>query len=199
MTSLDFSRTALLLIDVQKGFSHPTHWGTTRSNPSFEQNTTMLLAAFRKTPAKIIHVAHHSLNPESALHPDFDHGEAVRFMDIATPKADGSEPVLIKNVNSGFIGTDLEGLLRRERINTLFIAGLTTDHCVSTTTRMAANLGVVNYEGEKGRVVLVGDATATYERGEWDAETVQAVQIASLRGEFAEVMSSEEVVKLLQG
>lgn len=202
MAAIDLTRTALVLIDIQSGLSHPTHWGKTRSNPCFEKNIINLLATFRNTQPKplIIHIAHHSLEPNSLLHPDSGNGKNVEFMEIATPKEDGSEPIVVKHVNSGFIGTDLEERLRKARINALFIAGLTTDHCVSTTTRMAANLGVVDYpdEGVKGRVVLVGDATATHERGKWDAETVQAVQIASLNEEFAEVLSTEEVIRLIQ-
>jgi nicotinamidase-related amidase len=133
------------------------------------------------------------------LHPTYSNGEGVRFADFANPKTDGSEPVIVKNVNSAFIGTDLEALLRRKNIDALFVVGLTTNHCVSTTTRMAANLGAVDSAKGKGRVVLIGDATATFERGSWDAETVHGVQLASLSGEFAEVMDTEAVVELLGG
>lgn len=197
--SPDLTRTALLLVDIQQGFSHPSHWGHTRSNPRFEENITKLLTAFRATSATIIHVAHHSLLPESLLHPTALNGTAVQFYAFAAPSADNSEPVIVKNVNSAFIGTDLETLLRRKSIDALFIVGLTTDHCISTTTRMAANLGVVNSAGNKGRVVLIGDATATFERGGWDAETIHSVHLASLDGEFAEVLSTEAVVELVGG
>ena len=45
---------------------------------------------------------------------------------------------------------------------------------------------------------LVGDATATFEKGDWDAETVQAVHLASLKGEFAEIWSTEEVLRWIR-
>lgn len=77
------------------------------------------------------------------------------------------------------------------------------DHCVSTTTRMAGNLKVcdhVNGEGRrvKGEVILVEDATAAWQKpgGKWDAETVHAVHAESLK-EFASVLKTEEVIKLL--
>jgi hypothetical protein len=80
---------------------------------------------------------------------------------------------------------------------------------------MAANLGVVDLypdgkpkvgvDGtqtvkpvEKGAVVLVSDATATWAKGGFDAETVHRVSVESLRGEFAEVMSTEEVIGCLE-
>jgi nicotinamidase-related amidase len=54
--------------------------------------------------------------------------------------------VISKNGNSAFIGTNLEELLRKKEIRRLFIAGLTTDHCVSTTTRITGNLRVTAWK-----------------------------------------------------
>ena len=72
------------------------------------------------------------------------------FLDFARPQEERGEVVIHKGVNSAFIGTDLERVIKGRDIRTLLVAGLTTDHCVSTTTRMAANLGVCDSEeGEK--------------------------------------------------
>jgi nicotinamidase-related amidase len=213
--------TALVLIDNQAAFTHPTYWGTSRSNPSYETNLASLLNAFRTArkanpslPLEIIHVFHSSTSLTSPLHPA-DPSKGAHPLDFAQPAADNSEPVFWKNVNSCFIGTGLEGYLREKKIRQVVFAGLTTDHCVSTTVRMAANLGVVDLypEGkpkvgvdgtqtvkpvEKGAVVLVSDATATWAKGGFDAETVHRVSVESLRGEFAEVMSTEEVIGCLE-
>ncbi len=50
-----------------------------------------------------------------------------------------NEPVIAKNVNSAFIGTELESIIK-EKLGTtrLYVAGLTTDQCVSTSVRMAS-------------------------------------------------------------
>lgn len=190
--------TTLLLIDSQVGFMHPTHWGPARSNPSYETNVATLLAHFRALRSAhpgagpdIIHVRHASRDPTSPLHPD-----AVGFawMSHTTPIA--GEQVVTKGVNSSFIGTDLEKMLRAAGTRRLYVAGLSTDHCVSTTVRMAGNLGVVDGEWGKGEVVLVGDATACWEKvgGMWKAEIVHAVHVESLR-EFARVGWTGEVVR----
>ncbi|PLN74879.1 putative isochorismatase family hydrolase [Aspergillus taichungensis] len=206
--SLDISiPTALILIDNQAAFTHPTYWGSARSNPSYENNLQALLSAFRaakrrspSTPLEIIHVFHSSsTDEESPLHPAHP-GEGIHPLEFAAPATDGSELVTWKSVSSGFIGTELAAHVREKGIRQLVFAGLTTDHCVSTTVRMAANLGVVSRGSEDpGRIVLVADATATWAKGGFDAETVHAVSVASLKGEFADVLSTEEVVKSLLG
>jgi len=53
-------------------------------------------------------------------------------------------------------GTNLEKQLKDAGINTIVLVGLTTDHCVSTTTRMGGNLGF--------RVFVISDASATFDR-----------------------------------
>ncbi len=195
--------TALLLVDIQQGFKHPTHWGSERSTPAFESNIERLLAAARQynaqatQPVLIIHVHHHSTSPGSVLHPSYKLPGtdilAVGPAEYAAPLP--SEPVLTKNVNSSFIGTDLEARLRDFGARQLIATGLTTDHCVSTTVRMAANLHVLGDNPDGEGIFMVRDATATYAKGNFDAETVHAVHLASLDGEFAQVVGTDEVVK----
>jgi nicotinamidase-related amidase len=81
------------------------------------------------------------------------------------------------------IGTDLLRVLREPGIRQLVVAGLTTDHCVSTSVRMAANLGAVDYPSpsastadgakggaEKDRIILAEDATVALAKVDYDAE-----------------------------
>jgi nicotinamidase-related amidase len=204
----DESPTALLLVDIQDGFLHPTIWGPSRSNPAFETNIKSLIPIYRQlissttsptkpSPHKIIHVAHASKSEFSPLYPS---SPGFAFQSFAAPQPD--ELVITNNVNSAFIGTDLEQVLRTHfggKPGTLWVVGLTTDHCVSTTVRMAGNLGVCDsYEGDKGEVILVEDAVACWKKTEafpFDADVIHAVHVDSLR-EFASIAKTREVVKL---
>ncbi|KAI4864705.1 Isochorismatase hydrolase [Hypoxylon rubiginosum] len=217
MKAAGVAKTALIIIDVQNGFLHPTHWGTSRSTPGCEENIALLLSAAREHNKKqgggpsvvaICHVHHHSIYPDSLLHPgaqieiDGQAVDAVQPLPFARPEPD--EKIFIKNVNSSFIGTELEAYLRSQGVGQLIIAGLTTDHCVSTTTRMASNLRVVSTTGpdgglDEGDIVLAGDACATFAKGGFDAETVHGVNLASLDGEFAQVEQTQDVLRVVFG
>lgn len=182
--------SALLIIDVQKGFDNP-HWGEERSNPFAEKNISLLLKAFRDMGPDhiVIHVRHDSTELDSPLRP----GQVGNdFMDVVEPYP--GERVFAKTVNSAFITTNLHEHLQSLGVNELVICGLTTDHCVSTTVRMAANLGY--------NVTLPGDATATFNRKGKDgrhlsAEEVHEFALASLDGEFARVIETREFLGAL--
>lgn len=181
------SPAALLLIDVQQGMDDPK-WGE-RNNPDAEQRMAALLTAWRHAAWPVIHVQHMSQVTGSPLRPDAP-GNALKPETAPLP----GEPVFRKTVNSAFIGTALEAHLRREGITSLVIAGLTTDHCVSTTARMAGNLGF--------DVVVVEDATATFERTgpdkiRYSADQMHRAALASLHGEFALVESAHDVLARL--
>ena len=179
--------TVLIVVDVQHAFDNPV-WGS-RNNPTAEQKIAELLAAWRSRALPIIHIQHLNPNPKSIFNRD---QPGFRIKDEAMPL--GGEPVLFKSVNSAFIGTDLEERLRSRGTRVIVIAGITTDHCVSTTTRMAGNLGFDTY--------IVSDATATFERTgpdgrHWSAEDMHDTALASLDKEFATVVTTAEVLEAL--
>jgi nicotinamidase-related amidase len=175
---------ALLVVDVQQGLDDPRYGA--RNNPDAERNIVALLAAWRKRKAPVIHIQHMSVEPGSPLRPELP-GNAIKPEARPLP----GEPLFQKTVNSAFIGTPLESHLRSNGIGALVVVGLTTDHCVSTTVRMAANLGFIT--------TLVGDATATHGRTGPDGERLDAEQmhrsaLASLHGEFATVRTTADLL-----
>jgi nicotinamidase-related amidase len=188
MLSLEPHPTTLLVVDLQQGFDEP-RWGR-RNNPHLEQRASELLREWRTTGRPVVHVRHMSTDPCSPLRPG-QPGNA--FKPETAPLA--GEAVIEKCVNSAFIGTSLETDLRRAGCRGLVIVGLTTNHCVSTTARMAGNLGFVTW--------VVSDATATFDRVgpdglEHRAEQIHAIALSDLHGEFATVVDTAAVVAALQ-
>ena len=181
------TNATLLVIDVQQGFLDAS-WGP-RNNPDAESDIARLIAAWRRAGRLIRHVHHASRSPA---------GTFVRGTPGYHPKPEATpapgEPVHVKEVNSAFIGTTLEQDLRDAGVDTLVVVGLTTNHCVSTTVRMAGNLGF--------KVYLVENATATFDRAGLDgtmrlAADVHAAALSDLSEEFATIVSTKDVLRAL--
>tara|TARA_B100001142_G_C14197039_1_gene602227 strand:- start:332 stop:907 length:576 start_codon:yes stop_codon:yes gene_type:complete len=180
---------ALLLVDIQKAFLEKDYPGLIRNNEHAEFICGKILKKWRTLDLPIIHVRHSSTNPESKLHnsrPGFE------FNDYVTPLE--TEMVLTKEVNSAFIGTNLENILIKSHIDTLVIVGMTTNHCISTTVRMSGNLGFDTY--------LISDSTACYNTKGLNGEiiacnTIYNSALASLQEEFATVIDSKELFDIL--
>lgn len=178
----------LILIDVQKGFDDAS-WGR-RSNPGAEKAIVSLLAICRALGIPIVHVKHMSSDMKSPLRPGQPGND---FKDEVNPLE--GEVVIEKTVNSCFIGTRLEEYLRERGCDTVILAGFTTNHCVSTTARMAGNLGF--------RTLVISDATAAFERKGVDGtlfspDLVHAVALSDLHGEFATVTTSSKLTQSLR-
>jgi nicotinamidase-related amidase len=180
------SLTALIVIDVQRAFDEWEAAGKRRNNPEALARIVELLAAFRAGKTPIFHIRHKSMRPNSSFAPG-----ATGYPVKDEAREIEGEPVIVKRVNSAFIGTDLEARLRAAGIETLVICGATTNHCVETTTRMAGNLG---FDAR-----LVRDATWTFDRTGPDgdahsAEDIHAMTLANLNGEFARIVSAAEAI-----
>jgi nicotinamidase-related amidase len=176
---------ALLVVDVQRGLEDP-RWGS-RNNPDCERNIAALLEHWRGRGRPVVFVRHDSVEPSSPLRPELP-GNA--FKDVVT-----GEPSLLvtKSVNSCFHGEpDLRAWLDGEGIETIYICGITTNHCCETTARVGGNLG---YD-----VRFVLDATHTFDRPDPHGEVVAADELArvtatNLHGEFATVIDTATALR----
>ena len=129
---------------------------------------------------------HNSRSLKSPLHPASD---GNGYKDFAAPIE--GELSFGKDVNSAFIGTDLEARLRDNGVEAIVIVGLTTPHCVSTSARMASNLGFAT--------TVVSDATAAHaghgpDGKTVDAETMHYHALAALNGEFADIVTTADLL-----
>lgn len=175
----------LLLVDFQKGFDIIAS-RTRRNNIEAEARAMALLTFWREKGWPVIHVRHDSIEPQSPFRPGFIGNQPMSFA-----AEEPGEPVVRKSVHSAFIGTDLAEHLDALGRPQIVVAGASTDHCVSTTVRMGADLDY--------RMTLAEDSCFTFDRATPDggivpAETVHAAHIASLSGEFARVSTSAALI-----
>jgi nicotinamidase-related amidase len=184
--------TALLLIDVQVGVDVLSHWGGPngrRNNPDAEAKMSQLLATWRNAKLQVAFTRHDSRESASPLKFSLPTGAQKPGFEPAA-----GEIVVEKDVNSGFIGTDLEIQLRRAKISRLAIVGFFTNFCVETTTRMAGNLGFDTY--------LIEDCCSTSNRigpdgVDRDPELVHAMTVANLHGEFCTAIKFADALGLV--
>lgn len=186
MMKLRDKNPALLLIDIQKAFLEEDVWGGNRNNKDAEIICGNILNLWRNLNLPLFHIRHSSRNVNSKLHKS---NLGYEFNDNVKPLS--TESIITKDVNSAFIGTNLQEQLQNQNIDNVVIIGLTTNHCVSTTARMAGNLGY--------NTILISDAMATFDRiginGEkFSAETIHQTSLASLNEEFCTVWNSEKLL-----
>ncbi len=185
------SDTALLLIDVQTGVNVLRHWGGPtgrRNNPQAEDNMRQLLQEFRSADLAVAFTRHDSREAGSPLKLALETGKQINGLEIAP-----QDIVVVKDVNSGFVGTSLEIQLRRAGIQRLVVVGFFTNFCVETTVRMAGNMGFDVY--------LVEDACATTNRVgpdgiDHEPELVHQLSVASMNGEFCTAISTADAMTL---
>jgi nicotinamidase-related amidase len=179
---------ALIVVDLQRGFDDPA-WGRP-NNPGCEANVARLVTEWRRRRRPVVFVRHDSRDPESPLRPG-QPGNALK------PELDGEPDLLVaKQAHSAFYGRpDLDRWLQERGVDGLVVTGITTDHCCSTTARMACDLGY--------QVVFPIDATRTFDRRLPGGATVAAEEVATavaaeLHGEFAEVVQTADVIEASQ-
>ncbi|MCU1718482.1 cysteine hydrolase family protein [Pseudomonas sp. 5P_3.1_Bac2] len=177
---------ALILIDMQRCMAEPA--AGARNNPQAEHNIALLLNAWRQAGAPVVHVRHMSRTPGSVFWPgqpgaEFQH--ALQPLD--------SEHVVEKNVPDAFIQSGLERWLRVRSISAVVLVGVSTNNSVEASARSAGNLGFSTY--------VAADATFAFAKTDYNgllrsAEDVHAMALANLDGEYATVLSTEQLLRL---
>jgi nicotinamidase-related amidase len=179
------ARTALIVVDVQKGFDDAEFWGP-RNNTACEENVRALIAAWRGSDQPIVFVRHHWDEDGSPLRSDEVGSE---FKDVVEGRPD---LLVTKTVHSAFHGTpDLHDWLGKDEIERLVICGIQTNMCCETTARVGADLG---YEVE-----FALDATHTFDQDDHHGGTVTADELARVTAsnfdpEFGRVVTAAEAI-----
>ncbi|MFR0673044.1 isochorismatase family protein [Enterobacterales bacterium AW_CKDN230030176-1A_HGKHYDSX7] len=177
----------LIILDVQDAIDQPVWKG--KSHPDYLSAIQRLLRHWRSHGWPVLHVKHDEGNPASSYHV---HGPWNGIKQEVAPVE--GEVVIIKHENCAFIGTPLDAMLKRMQVKRLVLTGVVIHHSMDATIRAGKALG---YD-----IILPADATTAVPvigpQGTcWDASTVYALTLAILGTEYAQVMSSDEVVAQL--
>jgi nicotinamidase-related amidase len=176
--SVDLSRTALIIIDMQRDFLEPGGFGETLGNDVSRLQAAVgpckvVLDAVRQAGMLVIHTRE-GHRPDLSDAPPAkvergapskrigDEGPMGRILVRGEPGHDivselypaAGEPVIDKPGKGAFYQTDLESMLKNRGIENLLVCGVTTEVCVNTTVREANDRGY--------RCIVIGDACASY-------------------------------------
>ncbi|MCL4364709.1 MAG: hydrolase [Candidatus Marsarchaeota archaeon] len=148
--NIDRKKTALVVIDLQKGIATMGRPLAPHSVDTVVKNAASLADAFRKNgmPVFLVHVIASEkdrLNVIVDENPWTSQAQAPRpadwtdFVPDLGPKE--SDILITKKQWGAFYGTDLELLLRRRGIDTIVLCGIATNYGVESTARFAYEYG----------------------------------------------------------
>jgi nicotinamidase-related amidase len=176
--TVELDGAALVIIDMQRDFLEPGGFGAALGNDVTRLQAAVapcrdVLAAARQLGLLVIHTREgHRPDLSDAPPHKVERGEAKnrigargpmgRILIRGEPGHDiiaalyprQDEPVIDKPGKGAFYQTDLELMLRNRGIDTLFVAGVTTEVCVNTTVREANDRGF--------RCIVLADCCASY-------------------------------------
>ena len=168
-------KSALLLIDIQD-FYFPGGRLQLENPEMAGMNAGLILDHFRKCELPVYHVRH-----------NFEPGGNIHHY----VKPEAGEPVISKDQVNAFLDTELLGMLQADTVEQLVICGMQTHMCVEAAVRAGHDLGFT--------CLLVTDACATralqYEEHIIPAKNVHYSTIKTLQGNYARVLTTENLIK----
>lgn len=182
-------KKALLIIDVQNDYF--PNGNCQLNKPEVALNTIKsLLKHFREKKLPIFYIQHVSI----AVQANFFISETVGVQINKEIKPLDTEIIIVKHYPNSFYKTNLQKVLKQNKITDLVVCGMMTHMCIDTTVRAAKEYGY--------KITLISDGCATKDL-EWNnvnipAETIQSVFMASLNHKFANVITSKEFFNMLR-
>lgn len=169
---MDSLKTALIIVDIQE-FYFPGGKMELVEPEKASLNAAEILNYFREKEMPVIHVCH-NFEPGGNIHKN------VKPLD--------GERVISKDFPNSFRETDLLNYLKELNVQQLVIIGMQTHMCLEATTRAAADFGF--------KCIVIEDACATrdlkYKDKTTKAEDVHFSTLSTLKGSYAQVLSTEE-------
>lgn len=169
---------ALVVIDVQKiMFAIPNF--QPHDGEAVVDRIAALVSKARASGTPVFFVQHHDPKGEH-MKPG---APGFPFVDKLTPQP--SDDVTVKTRSSAFHGTDFDARLKAAGIDHLIVTGMQSEYCVDSAIRGAYERGY--------KVTLVSDAHSTGDTKQAKAETIIAIQNATMADSFATVIPAADV------
>jgi ureidoacrylate peracid hydrolase len=164
--SVDPARTAVIVVDMQCDFIAEGAPMETPAGRAIVPTVVELVDGARAAGASVVFTAHRHRRDGSDMGRFGDLYQAIRERRGLVEGESGSglypafEPeagdiLVSKRRYSAFYATDLDLVLRERNIETVVIAGVTSENCCLSTARHAMFLGY--------KVIFLADATATHD------------------------------------
>ena len=167
--SIDRSKTAVIIMDYQRrqlsAFSEEF-----QNEIIARANKVLAKARHEGIPVINVEVQRGERTPETEIHP------------AITPQP--GELLLTKRRTGPFSTTNLDKLLKKQRIETLVLMGIRTSGCVLTTVRWAAD---IDYQ-----LIVLSDCCADQD------EEVQRVLMEKVFPRQASVITSQEFLQIIE-
>lgn len=184
------SSSALLIMDMQDFFLNEESHAFIPSSEAIIPNIRALIDRYRKNDLTVIFTKHSLLKNEEPGIMGRWWGDVIREEDVLSNIATSlkpldSETVIRKTRYSAFHGTDLDILLKKDKVGRIVITGVMTHLCCESTARDAF---MNDYE-----VFFVVDATATQN------EELHLSTLKTLSHGFAVPITTEEILKENEG
>ena len=138
------TRSALIVIDVQESFPQMPFWSES-DVPAFKAALLALDDGCRARGVPVVHIFH-----VGQAGPFTEESGFVRGLDWLPGSPD---TCFFKHTHNAFSDTGLDLWLRRHGVDKLIVAGIRTEQCCETTTRVASDIGY--------QVDFVSEATLT--------------------------------------
>ncbi len=151
--SIDKTKTALVIIDLQKGIANMGRSLAPYDSSTVIANAAKLADSFRKKgmPVFLVHVVSSDKdrlnvmvddNPWAQMRQQNPQMAAMDFSDFVPElNRSDSDIVITKKQWGAFYGTELELQLRRRKIDTIVMCGIATNYGVESTARFAYEYG----------------------------------------------------------
>jgi nicotinamidase-related amidase len=191
---MDTERICLLIIDMQYDFLDASSPLFVRGGPSIISNIEKILNYFRENNQLVIFVKRLHRSDGS----DVDKQRTALFRNTGGFLVEGSrgaeiidqlkplpsEIVITKKRWSAFFHTELDLMLRREKIENLIICGIQTPNCIRTTFTDAISLDY--------NVIVLEDGTAS------NTINVQKSNLFDMENIGAKILRTDEAINLLK-